>query len=426
MLKRGAATTFRSRPVNVVYPGPWPKLAEYDALLMDVARRIQLTRTKHETAETNFRALCNYVDREGSPLENRVIECYPSGSFATGTAIASQVAKNQHDVDVVMELDASPNSSPKEILGLLFQAINGEPGSRYYGKVKQNSRCVTVEYGDGTTVDLMPIARISGPERAGNLFHYKKETGETLHKAVNPWGFAKHFNDHVDYDPAFHDLFKGRRLIVDGMATDKAETQPMPEHVPVKEKSARVVAMQLLKRNRDIVWRSPSRKSRKPPSVALAAMALDAGPVHASLLDEVVAIANHIRTRLLETNGPRGTVQVPNPAYPADEFTDRWPENKSAQDLYDGDLRRLTIDLYKLRNENLSLAEQQEVLKRLFGETAAAYAIESTLDARLREMNANQMRLSNTGKVLGAAAVSTGASTAARSATRQGGGELSE
>jgi hypothetical protein len=246
---------------------------------------------------------------------------------------------------------------------------------------------------------------------------------------VNPWGFAKHFNDHVDFDPAFHDLFKGRRLLVEGKIVEKAETQPMPEHVPVEEKSARVVALQLLKRNRDIVWRSPSRKGRKPPSAALAAMALDAGPVHASLLDEVIAIANHIRARLMETNGRRGTVRVLNPAYPADEFTDRWPENKSAQDLYDGDLRRLIIDLYKLRNENLSLAEQQEVLKRLFGETAAAYAIESTLDARRREMDANRMRLGSTGKVLGSTApavVGSASSTAARAATREGGGKLSE
>jgi hypothetical protein len=64
------------------------------------------------------------------------------------------------------------------ILGLLY-----EEGSRYHGMVTQNSRCVTVKYDDGTTIDLMPVARIAGqPERAGHLFHFKKETGETAHK----------------------------------------------------------------------------------------------------------------------------------------------------------------------------------------------------------------------------------------------------
>lgn len=57
--------------MNVAYPGPWPTIADHDALLMDVARRIQLTKTKHKLAETNFGALCEYVDREGSPLENK-------------------------------------------------------------------------------------------------------------------------------------------------------------------------------------------------------------------------------------------------------------------------------------------------------------------------------------------------------------------
>jgi hypothetical protein len=416
--------------VNIAYPGAWPQLADYDALLMDVARRIQLPKSKHEIAETNFRALCQHVDRTGSPLEDKVIECYPSGSFAIGAAIAASVAKDQHDVDVVMELDISPYSTPKDTLRLLFLAINGEPSSRYHGMVELKSRCVTVTYSDGTTVDLMPIARIPGPDRTGHLFHHKQETGVSYHKEVNPWGFAKYFNDHVEYDPAFHDLFKGRRLLVEGQILEKADTQPMPDHVPIEEKSARVVALQLMKRARNISWRAPSRQGRrKPISVALAAMSLDAGPVQHGLLDEVVAIAGHIRSRLTETNSPRGTVHVVNPAYPDDVFTDRWPENKGAQDLYDGDLRGLIVDLYKLRNDKPSLAEQQEILKRLFGESAATYAIESILISKRHEMDANRLRLGSNGKVLGGiaapAVVGTG-TTAAKAATREGGGKLSD
>ena len=366
--------------MNIAYPGAWPQLADYDAFLMDVARRIQLPKSKHEIAETNFRALCQHVDRKGSPLENKVIECYPSGSFAIGAAIAASVAKDQHDVDVVMELDISPYSPPKDTLRLLFLAIDGEfrqPISRHGGTEKSlcNRHLQRWDYSRSYADRPHP-----GPDRTGHLFHYKRETGVSYHKEVNPWGFAKYFNDHVEYDPAFHDLFKGRRLLVEGQILEKADTQPMPDHVPIEEKSARVVALQLLKRARNISWRAPSRQGRrKPISVALAAMSLDAGPVQHGLLDEVVAIAGHIRSRLTETDGPRGTVHVINPAYPNDVFTDRWPENKGAQDLYDGDLRGLIVDLYKLRNDKPSLAEQQEILKRLFGESAANYAIESKL-----------------------------------------------
>jgi hypothetical protein len=400
---------------------------------MDVARRIQLTPTKHEIAVRNFRALCQHVDREGSPLHGKAVECYPSGSFATGTAIASRVAKNQHDVDVVIELDVDPLSPPATILGLLFEAINGEAGSRYYGTVTQNSRCVTVKYEDGTTVDLMPVARILGPERAGHLFHYKEETGETLHKPVNPWGFADLFNKRVEFDPQFYDLFKGRRLLVEGALMEKAETQPMPDHAPIEEKSPRVVALQLMKRARDIAYRPRGQRARKPPSVVLAAIALDAGPVKPSLVDEVISLAQAVRIKLRDQKSTRGTAQVFNPAYRPDEFTDRWPENHDAQMMYDADLRRLIVDLYRLRNDSLSLADKTELLKRVFGESAAMYAIESYLDAQRHEMEAGRLHMGQRGKVLGSAAavaapaVVTGArTTPVRAATREGGGRLRE
>ena len=118
--------------MNVAYPGPWAQISEADALLMDVARRIRLSKTKYETAETNFRALCQHVDREGSPLQGKVVECYASGSFATGTAIASRVAKNQHDVDVVIELDVP--SDAKRYTGTSFRSHqwrSGQPLPRH-------------------------------------------------------------------------------------------------------------------------------------------------------------------------------------------------------------------------------------------------------------------------------------------------------
>jgi hypothetical protein len=275
-----------------------------------------------------------------------------------------------------------------------FDAINGE-GSAYHGMVEQKSRCITVTYADGTKVDLMPVARIANePERVGNLFQFKKETGEDYQKVVNPWGFKEHFNSHVEEDPAFYDLFKGRRVLVEGERLLKADTQPMPDHAPLEEKSPRVVAIQLIKRSRDIAFRQKGRSAmRKPPSVVLAAIALDAGPVKPSLVDEVISVANAIREKLLEKDALTRTVTVCNPAYPDDVFTDRWPENEQAQDMFSDDMRRMIIDMYKLRNETLSLLDKTELLKRVFGESVASRAIESQLDAGRHEMQAGRSTL---------------------------------
>jgi len=132
---------------------------------------------------------------------------------------------------------------------------------------------------------------------------------------------------------------------------------------------------------------------------------------------------------LTERDGPRGTVQVFNPAYPQDVFTDRWPENGDAQYVFDSDLRQLIVELKRLKNEELSLQEKSQLLRQLFGESAAQYAIESMLEARRHEMEAGRFHVGPRGKVAAGAAPAIAAgvrTTPTRGATRTGGGYLPE
>lgn len=403
--------------------GRLPMPSPGDAMLMDIARRVQISPTKQSEAEQHFQALCTYVDRFGSPLESMVVACYPGGSFATGTAIASSVSKDQHDVDVVMELDVDPSSDPDWILGLLFEAINSVPGTRYYGRVKLNSRCVTVHYDDGVQVDLMPIARLnSAPEKAGNLFHSKPQLGESYHKQVNPWGFAEHFNGHTAYDPVFTAMFEARSMADSGVVA-KADVEPLPGQVPLTEKSARVVALQLIKRNRDVRFRN--RSNRKPPSIVLSAMALEVAPAGLGLLEEVVSISMHIVRRLQEQAVHNLCIELRNPSFGPDIFTDRWPQNLENQNEFVRDLEYLVHQLARLRNKNISITESKAILDDLFGETPAKYAINEIMERSRREMEKGAMRFGPTGRVhIGTAAAIAVKSTTARASTNMGGGWL--
>ncbi|MBY5396961.1 hypothetical protein HFN01_19315 [Rhizobium leguminosarum] len=103
-----------------------------DGILIDIARRAQVPKTKHEEAVEHYIGLCQHVDRAGSPLEGKVIECYPSGSFSIGAATYSHVRSMQHDVDVVLEVDYPLGTDPEWMLDILYRSIKGEPGSRYY------------------------------------------------------------------------------------------------------------------------------------------------------------------------------------------------------------------------------------------------------------------------------------------------------
>lgn len=383
-----------------------------EEMLIDVAGRIQLTRTKHAIAVGHYQALCSYVDRPGSPLHKKVITSYPSGSFGIGAVIASRVRTNQHDLDVVLELDLAIDTPPAEVLRLLHDAIQAEDGSRYHDKVKRNSRCVTVEYDDGFKVDLMPVVRdASGKERRGVLFHSKGESAYT--KKVNPYGFKTQYNATVETDPAF--VTSLRKHMADSALFEKADVEPMDGHVALEEKSPRTVALQLLKRLRDVRYRKQDHRGRRaPPSIVLASFALLKPNSRHSLLWELIDQIKFVRDQL-EFANRRGTlVDVRNPAWSEDRFTDRWPADLSDQELLINDLADFEIRLETIARDVFSSVETKAALKELFGETAATFAIEEALLRKSHEADRGELKFGRTGRLLtGTAATAAGPQRAA-------------
>lgn len=413
--------------MNIQVPAARPLLG-LDAALVDAARRIQLSPTKHAKATSNFEALCGYVDRPDSPLHGKVIGCFGSGSFGTGTAIAISVSRNQHDVDAVVELNVRHDNDPEDILSLLYEAINGEKGSRYHGKVRRNSRCITVAYEDGVTVDLMPVARLGiQPERASNAFHWNYEQNEKYHKPVDPYDFREYFNKQVSEDRLFVEAFQRQAVLAqDSEFVLKADTEPLPAAVPIEQKSPLVVAIQLLKRYRDIRHRARPGL-RKPPSVMLNALALDFVLPTSSFVEVVLGLAAHIRGKLVTAQRAKEKIVVKNPAWQFDIFTDRWPESLDAQQAFILDLDNFINTLTELHRfptqENI-----QRQFKHLFGETVADYATSKHYEALAKEAASGKLSVGAKGVVLGSAtATATVKSiTPVRANTNFGGGALPE
>ena len=416
-----------------------------EAALMDVARAKQITLSMHRDAEEHYRGLASHVDRPGSPFEDLVAEIYASGSFAIHAATRSRLKRDQHDVDAVIELTVPLGSDPQWILKTLFEAIKGPPGSKYHDYlIEMNSRCVTVTYPDGVTVDLMPVVRVPGtPERVASLFHYKPETAIKYHKEINPKGFADHFNARIESSQVFQDRFNARRFLVDGetyeamakrMVSDggmiKADTQPMPVHVPLDQKSPRVVALQLIKGFRDKRFRKHDdhRGKRKPPAIIIAAIALEAGPIHDNLVDEVIALATSMRRRIQDAESNLRLLEVRNPAHTPDVFTDRWPEERSDQQLRARDLRTLIDRLQNLRQVGFDPALIQSTFDDLFGEKAGEAALRAYHQAQTAQFEHGGLGMTPAGEfkpaapAIGAgAAASSGLITPARANTNMGG-----
>ena len=203
-----------------------------DILLADVAIRIQLRPTHYNMAVERYQKISKLIERGDSPLKDRVDLFYPQGSMAIGATIASKLKTDEFDIDVVAQLDLPDSVSPSDPLDLLFEAIRGEPGSRYYQMTKRRTRCVTVNYSDKMHIDITPLIRRQQytPERESWIFHDRpeapQEPGEKL--IANPYGFAEWFKDNTPLDQDFVGIFEKRAAEYERMVMLEAESEPVP------------------------------------------------------------------------------------------------------------------------------------------------------------------------------------------------------
>jgi hypothetical protein len=93
-------------------------------------------------------------------------------------------------------------------------------------------------------------------------------------------------------------------------------------------------------------------------------------------------------------------VDIRNPRCPADRFTDRWPENLSAQAIYIEDLKVFRQQLAAIMSDDLSLEDKRHLLSLMFGEGPARAVVEDYA-ARIGEsVREGNRRVGPTGRVL--------------------------
>ena len=355
-------------------PRSSPLTDPVDALLADVAIRIQLSQTDYDRAVDRYRAIRNWIERDDSPLKDDVKLFYPQGSMAVGATIASKLGTDEFDIDVVAQLDLLENEPPKQALNLLYQAIRGEPGSRYHRMTKRKTRCITVQYEDGMHVDVTPAVRLlDTPERESVIFHQRPEephdSGYT--RVANPYGFAEWFNDKTQPDDAFADVFEARaRKYLQVFA--RADSDPIPPQEPPSRKSKAVIALQLLKRWRNVQY--DARPGRRPPSIMIAKLVADAANHTDRLSEELLHQSRHMLSVFHQQVDSSGRLlPISNPVCRRDILTDRWPESKQDQGLFIHDLDVLVENVERLVS-GCDMEEMQRLMVELFGEKPAVDA----------------------------------------------------
>jgi hypothetical protein len=240
---------------------------------------------------------------------------------------------------------------------------------------ERKTRCVTVNY-VGMHLDMTPTVRIAArEERAGFIFHSKREElAKRTTLWANPYGFAEWFKAKTPADEAFGRFFEGRSLDYARahaqILTEKAETDPVPQQMPAYRKSRAVIALQLIKRWRNLAYDRRHQNRRCPPSVLLAKYIGDHANRTQTLTDELIHQVESMIAVFEEAERLGQRVAERNPVCWEDILTDRWPENGADQRIFLGELRNFADKLYRLR-QGAPLPDMYKILGELFGERPA-------------------------------------------------------
>ncbi|MET3646287.1 nucleotidyltransferase domain-containing protein [Phyllobacterium ifriqiyense] len=401
--------------------GPTAPIGEI--LLAGTAIRIELPPSQHQLAIERYDALRKHIERLDSPLHDRVRIFYPQGSMAIRATITSRKRTDGFDIDIIAELILPNSMKPSEILDMLFEAINGPTGSKYHGMVERQTRCITVYYSDGMHLDVTPTLLIDAYDpRLSNLFHAKPGEPSAAHRKflMNSFAFCEWFNQRTPVDISFEMAYSTRVRAFDRAAIRAdADVEPVPAHSTLDGgKSAGVVALQLLKRNRNL--RYEKRAGRMPPSVMMAKIAGEATVPSASISGALNAIATAMLSTLEEAERAGEIVDVRNPRCNEERFTDRWPEDRQAQRVYIDDLKLFQRQLAILMSEQASLDQKRDVLISMFGEGPGQSTIDEYAANIGRAIESGKRITAPSGKVLTIAGLATPAITGSALAQPRG------
>lgn len=276
------------------FPSDYPEL---DYLLMQVAEAVQLTPTQYSEAEKRYRSVGEWLGAEGSALEDLEPTIYAQGSMALGTTVRPR-GEVEHDLDLVCQVRRSDITAMDLYDGVRDRLAEHET---YRKMLKEKKRCVCLEYAGEFHLDIVPAVPDSAREGTCILV---PDTDLEHWTPSNPLGYV--------------DWFKKRsvQLLLEHMI--KADMKPLPPQREVEAKPPLAIAVQLLKRARDVMFDGDDDAPRSVLLTTLAGMHYSAASsVVATMLQVLLAIRAQLHAAAPDY------IVVANPTNPAEKFTDK-------------------------------------------------------------------------------------------------------
>jgi len=306
-------------------------------VLKKIIEKIELPETAYISAEKRYQDLGQWLHRPDSSCKFFSPDVFSQGSFRLGTAIKPD-KDEEYDLDMGCNLSRNVTKGSitqkalKELVGHELELYRHARGIKE--SLSEKRRCWRLDYADDMSfhMDIVPCMP-EGSESKVNLKNRMIEsTGldERLASDVSNLAVSITDNTDVDYDiksykwrvsnpEGYARWFESRMRSATAFLNEreysiKASIEELPYY---KWKTPLQVAIQLLKRHRDTMFKSDD--DSKPISIIITTLAARAYRGEGEVVDALSNILNS-----MDQYVNQAVPHVPNPVNPEEDFADKW------------------------------------------------------------------------------------------------------
>lgn len=313
-------------------------------VLNTILEKIELPDSAYEKAEKRYKDLGDWLHRPESTCGHFDPHVFSQGSFRLGTAIRPD-SEEQYDLDMGCNLRRGLDKTSitqkqlKHLVGHELELYRNARGIKE--ELAEKKRCWRLEYADGLSfhMDIVPCVPESDTGRGllKKLMVENSKFDENL--AQNVSQLAVSITDNTDFTYAvvnenwrisnpegyarwFETRMKTARLVINEREMRfKASIDSLPYY---QWKTPLQQVIQLLKRHRDTMFKN--NEDSKPISVIITTLAAKSYKGECDLASALNTVLSEMDDHI-SAQAP----MIPNPVNPAEDFADKWYDEKSAQ-----------------------------------------------------------------------------------------------
>lgn len=313
-------------------------------VLNTILEKIELPESAYEKAEKRYKDLGDWLHRPESRCVNFDPHVFSQGSFRLGTAIRPD-SEEQYDLDMGCNLRRGLDKTSitqkqlKHLVGHELELYRNARGIKE--ELAEKKRCWRLEYADGLSfhMDIVPCVPESDTGRGLLKKRMVENSKFDENLAQNVSQLAVSITDNTDstyavvnenwrisnpegYARWFETRMKTARLVINEREMRfKASIDSLPYY---QWKTPLQQVIQLLKRHRDTMFKN--NEDSKPISVIITTLAAKSYKGESDLASALNTVLSEMDDHI-SAQAP----MIPNPVNPAEDFADKWYDEKSAQ-----------------------------------------------------------------------------------------------